>query len=138
MSILLAKDSGGVDPYSQSDGSDPVSVALTLDGSGTPASETGSPATNLFVYAEDDTGSINDYSGISVAISGSDTGITWELSLDGATAWGASISLSDMDVSIAAQATQVYARASALNDGSVATANYTTADIEITATENPV
>lgn len=137
MSIILAKDSGGADAYSSGDGSDPVAVAITLDGSGTPATVAASPATDLFVCANDHSGNVDNYSGISVAIDGGDTGITWELSLNGSTGWGASINLSDMDVSAAAQATQIYARATALNDGSIATANYATADVEITATENP-
>ncbi|MCA1800760.1 MAG: hypothetical protein LC650_05655, partial [Actinobacteria bacterium] len=64
-------------------------------------------------------------------------GITWELSLDGSTGWASTISLSDLDVSVSEQATQIYARATALNDGSVATYNYTTADVQINATENP-
>ena len=123
--------------YSSGDGSDPVSASLTLDGSGTPASITASPATSLFVWANDDTTNIDNYSDIDVTIDGSDTGITWELSLDGSTGWGSTIALSNMDVSVTHAATQIYARASALNNGTVATANYTTADIQITATENP-
>jgi len=138
MTIQLAKDSTATpDVYSSGDGSDPVSVSLTLDGSGSPATVTGSPAANLFVWANDNTTNIDNYSGISVAIDGSDAGITWELSLNGSTGWASSINLSDMDVSVTYQATQIYARATALNDGSVLTANYTTADIQITATENP-
>lgn len=123
--------------YSSGTGTDPVSVSLTLDGTNSPASITASPATNLFVWANDDTGNIDNYSGVTASITGSDTGITWELSLNGSSGWGSSISLSDLDVSTTHQATQIYARASALNDGSVLTANYTTADITLAATENP-
>ncbi len=136
MSIVLSKATGGADPVSNSDGSNPISAAITLDGSSSPASVSGSPATPIYVYAVDDTGSIGSYTNITVGISGSDTGITWELSTDNST-FSSSINLSDMDVSSAAQEVQIYARMSALNDGSVATANYATADVSISATENP-
>jgi hypothetical protein len=136
--IQLTKDNtASPDAYSSGTGADPVSVSLTLNGSSTPATVTESPLTNLFVWANDDTTNIDNYSDIDVTISGSDTGITWELSANGSTGWASTISLSDLDVSSTHAATQIYARATALNDGSVATANYTTADIQITATENP-
>jgi hypothetical protein len=138
MTIQLTKDnSESPDVYSSGDGSDPVSVSLTLDGSGAPASVTASPATSVYVWANDNTTNIDNYSDIDVTIVGSDTGITWELSADGATGWASTIALSNLDVSATHQATQIYVRASALNDGTVATANYTGVDIQITATENP-
>jgi len=137
MSIKLTKDStASPDEYSQSTGLDPVSVSLTLDGTGSPATVSGVPSTNLFVWADDDTTNIDNYSSVSLSISGADTGITWSLSTDDTT-FSSSIDLSDIDVSSTYQAVQVYAKATALNDGSVLTANYTTADILITATENP-
>jgi hypothetical protein len=136
--IQLTKDNtASPDAYSSGTGADPVSVSLTLDGSSTPATVTESPSTSLYVWANDDTTNIDNYSDIDVTISGSDTGITWELSANGSTGWASTIALSDLDVSSTHAATQIYARATALNDGSVATANYTTADIQITATENP-
>ena len=139
MTIQLTKDNtASPDVYSSSDGTDPVSVSLTLDGTNSPTTVSASPATNLFVWANDDTTNIDNYSGIGLAISGSDTGITWEFSADGSTGWASTLSISDLDVSVSEQATQVYVRATALNDGTVLTANYTTADIQITATENPV
>ena len=133
--ISLAKtDVASPDFYSSGDGSDPVAVSLLLDGSGGTIS--GSPSTSLFVWANDDTGTIGSYTGIGVSIDGSDTGITWTLSTDNVS-FGATLSLSDMDVSSTYQATQIYAKATALNDGTVPTSNYTTADIKITATSNP-
>ena len=136
--IRLTKDNTASPAvYSSGTGADPVSVSLTLDGTNSPASITGTPVNQLWVWANDDTTNIDNYSGISVAISGSDTGITWELSANGTTGWGNSISLSNLDVSVSHAATQIYARASALNNGTVLTANYTTADITIAATENP-
>ena len=138
MSIKLTKDNTAApDAYSSGDGSDPVSVSLTLDGTNSPTTVSGAPATNLFVWADDDTTNIDNYSSVVVSISGADTGITWEISLTDGSGYASSISLSDLDVSATYHAIQIYARATALNDGSVATANYTTADIQITATENP-
>lgn len=136
--IQLTKDNVATpDAYSEGDGTDPVAVSITTDGTGTPASITATPSTSTFVWADSTGGDIDNYSGISASISGSDTGITWELSLDGATGWATTISLSDLDVSATYAATQIYARATALNDGSVAVSNYTTADVSINATANP-
>lgn len=136
--ILLTKDNTATpDAYSLGDGSDPVAVAFTLNGTGIPATMTASPATDLFVWANDDTAGIDHYSGVSVAITGADAGVVWELSADGISAWGASIALADIDVSVAPQAVRIFARATAVNDGSVATANYVTAKITINATEIP-
>ena len=133
MAISLAKDSGNADPYSQTGGSDPVSISVTING----ADETGIPADQLWCYFNDDSGSISSYSGITVSIvTETDTGVNWELSLDGSTGWGNSISLSNQDVSSTAQAVRVYAHA-IVTDGT-ATATYTAADVKIAATENPV
>ena len=120
--------------YSSGDGTNPVAVSLLLDGTGGTVS--GSPATSLFVWANDDTGTIGSYTDIGVSINGSDTGITWTLSTNN-TDFSSTLSLSTMDVSSTYQATQIYAKATALNDGTVDTANYTTADIKISATSNP-
>lgn len=136
--IGLAKTTvASPDFYSTGDGSDPVSVSLTLDGTSSPTHVTASPATALYVWADDDTTNIDNYSGVGVAIVGADAGIVWELSLNGSTGWGPSISLSDMNVAVAHATTQIFARATAINDGTVLTANYTTADVKITALENP-
>lgn len=133
MAISLAKDSGNVDPYSQSGGADPVSISVTIDG----GDETGVPSDQLWCYFNDDSGSIASYSSITVSIvTETDTGVNWELSLDGSTNWGNSISLSNQDVSSAAQAVRIYAHA-IVADGT-STATYTAADVKIAATENPV
>jgi len=136
--IKLTKDNTATpDVYSSGDGSDPVAVSLTLNGTGIPATITASPAADLFVWADDDTGNIDNYSNVQAAITGADAGVVWELSADGATNWAASIALANLNVSVSHQAVQIFARATAANDGSVATANYVTAKITITAIENP-
>lgn len=138
MAIKLTKDNTATPAeYSSGTGADPVSVAITLDGSSSPTHVTASPVTNIFVWADDHTTNVDNYSGVTAEITGADTGIVWELSPNGTTGWAASINLSTMDVSTTHQATQIYARATAINDGTVLTANYTTADIEVNATENP-
>ena len=125
------------DAYSSGDGSDPVAVSFTLNGTGIPTTVTASPATDLFIWASDDTGSIDNYSNIEVAITGADAGVTWELSVDGFGGWLPAITLPYLDVSVTHQAVQIFARATAVNDGSVETANYVTAKITINALENP-
>ncbi len=134
--ITISKDASNTDPYSSGDESDPATVAITLDGSNSPTTVSASPATDLYVYAEDDTGSIGSYSSITIAPDGSDTGITWTVSTDNVT-FTSSINISDMDVSSTAQATQIYLRGTAVNDGSLTTGNYGTPNLKITYTENP-
>ncbi|KJS00898.1 MAG: hypothetical protein VR65_10865 [Desulfobulbaceae bacterium BRH_c16a] len=112
-------------------------VSFTLNGTGIPSTVTASPATDLFIWASDDTGSIDSYSNIEVAITGADAGIVWELSEDGLAGWAESIVLPNMDVSATDQTAQIFARATAANDGSIETANYVTAKITINAIENP-
>jgi hypothetical protein len=135
--ITLAKDNSATpDAYSIGDNTDPIVVALLLDGTEIPATVTASPATALYVWANDDTTAVGSYTLIEAEITGTDTGITWELSTDQST-WATSIKLADMDVSTTHQAIQIYARATALNDGTVATNNYVAAKVKITAVENP-
>ena len=138
MSIKLTKDTvASPDDYSSSTGADPVSVTINLDGTDSPTTITATPGTSTYVWADDDTTDIDNYSDITVSISGSDSGIVWQVSPNGSDSWASSINLSTMDVSSTHQTTQVWVHATADNDGSVATANYTTADIKIEATENP-
>jgi len=136
MITLTKDDTATPDAYSIGDGTDPLVVALLLDGTSIPATVTAAPATALYVWANDDTEAIGGYSDITVEIAGSDTGITWELSAD-QTTWATSINLADLDVSASFQAVQIYARAVAQNDGTVATNNYVAAKVKIVATENP-
>ena len=136
--IQLTKDTGATPTaYSSGTGAAPVAVAIALTGTNSPTTKSAIPADPLYVWANDDTTKIDNYSDIDVTIVGSDTGITWELSLDGSTGWASTIALPTMDVSVSHATTRIYARATALNDGSIATSNYVTAAITITATENP-
>lgn len=133
--IQLTEDSTATPVvYSEGDGTNPITAPVTTDGTG--GTVTGTPTSDIFVWADNTGGDIDNYSGISLSLSGSDTGITWELSADNTT-FASSINLSDLDVSLGYQTTQIYARATVLNDGSVTVSNYTTADVELTATANP-
>jgi hypothetical protein len=136
--ILLTKDNTATpDSYSAGDGSDPVAVAFSLDGSGIPATMTKSPSTDLFVWADNHSGGIDNYATPVVGITGADAQVLWELSLNGVDNWAASISLAPLDVSVNYQAVQIFARATVANDGSIDTNNYVAAKVTITATENP-
>jgi len=129
MSLKLAKNNTSpYDYYSEGDGSDPVTVSVTLDNSG------GTSDTNVvtaYLVATD-----YNYTGITVTTQNEETGIDWKLSLDNST-WADSINPADMDATSGDQTTPVYLKAVVNNDGTVATGNYTQADVKITATENP-
>ncbi len=135
--LLLAKDNSDTpESFSTGDDSNPVVVSFSLTGDGIPATVTKIPDIDIFVWANNHTGTIANYSEPKLDIVGEDIGITWELSTDGET-WGPSISLATLDVSETFKAVQVFARATAVNDGTVETDNYTTAKVTIMAPENP-
>lgn len=137
MSLALAKNNApAYDYYSGGDGTDPISVSVILNGSGSPATIAALVTTDVFLVAVDDTGNIGSYSAIELALESEEAGIDWQLSADG-TAWGETLNPADMDVSAGDQVLQIYARAVFANDGSVPTANYSAPNIVITATENP-
>jgi len=125
------------DVYSDGSGTAPITVTLTLDGTGTPASITGATVSPVYVWADNTGGDIATYSDIALGLSGSNAGVTWELSANGSTGWGATLALSNLNVASGYQTTQVYVRASALNDGSVLTGNYTATKVTLSGTSNP-
>jgi hypothetical protein len=137
MSLKLSKNNApAYDYYSEGDGTDPVSIAVTLDGSGDPATIAGSPTVPVYLVAVDDTGNIGSYTDIVLSLTNEETGLNYELSDDNAI-WAESLNMADMDVSADDQVVQIYVRCSATNDGSILTNNYTAAKIAINATENP-
>lgn len=137
--IILTKDNAATPvPYSAGDGSDPVSVSFSLDGTSIPETITKSPLSELHIWANNHTGTIGSYTGIKAEITGSDAGIVWELSLDGETGWAAFVDLADLTVSATFQAVRIFARATAINDGSLVTDNFVAAKVAITATERPL
>ncbi len=136
MTLKLAKNNTPAYDYlSEGDGTDPASVAGTVDGSG------GTVDTNVadvYLIAED-----YNYTGIAMTVVNEQAGINWKLSADAGSTWKDSLDSTDLPNMNALSADQTKAlkvKAVLTNDGSVsqpATGIYTTPDIQITATENP-
>lgn len=122
--------------YSEGTGATPITVSVTLDGTGAPTTITGATTNPTYLVGVDSSGTIGSYSGITIAPINEEVGINWEISADNIT-FGESISPTDMDVSATDQVVQIYLQAVVANDGSVETNNYVLPDIQITATENP-
>lgn len=78
-----------------------------------------------------------NYTDISITVINEQTGIDWKLSLDGST-WLDTIEPSDMNALSANVVIPVYVRYVVNNNGTVPTGVYSTPDIRITSTENPV
>ena len=114
--------------YSEGDGTNPISVAVTLDNSG------GTLDTNVITaYLVATT---YNYTGITVQPVTEETGVNWQVSLDNTT-WAESVAPADMDATAADASIPVYLKAVVANDATVATGTYVGADVQITATENP-
>ena len=125
---LSSSDLPSPNYYSTGDGTNPVSVTVTLDNSG------GTEDTNVvttYLIATD-----YNYTGITVQPVNEDTGVDWVVSTDN-TNWNDSTSVADMDATSSDQSTVLYFKAIVSNDSSVSTGTYTSTDIQITATENP-
>jgi hypothetical protein len=122
------------DPYnyvSTGDGTNPVTASVTLDGTGSPA-EVASDQVDVFLVA-----TTNSYTGITVSpVNEADTGINWQVSLDGGSTWEESVSPADMDATAGDQVIPVSFRYLATNDGSLPSGEYTAAALRVTATEN--
>jgi len=129
MSLQLSKtNTAPYDYVSQNDGTNPISVNVTLDNSG--GTVTSSTVTAYLVATQ------YNYTGITVQPVNEEAGLNWQVSLDGTT-WAESVTPADMDGRTADAITNVYFRLVATNDGTVTTGNYTLADVQVTATENP-
>lgn len=133
MSLKLAKNNTPVyDYYSEGDGSDPVSVSGTVNGSGGTVDST---TVAMYLVA-----TTYRYTGITLSVINEQTGIDWKLSLDNVT-FADTRSPTDMNALSTDVVIPVYAKAVVINDGGgnqPATGIYTTPDIRIQATENPV
>lgn len=132
MSLKLAKNNTPTyDYFSEGDGTDPISVSGTVNGSG---GTVDSSTATLYLIATQ-----YRYSGITLDVLNEAAGMNWKLSLNGST-WLDSVTPADMNALSADQVTTVYAKAVLTNDGSgsqPATGIYTVPDIRIQATENP-
>lgn len=129
MSLGLAKNNAPTyDYYSSSDGSDPVSSSVTLTNAG---GTTNSGTVTAYLIA-----TTYRYTGITVTVSGEQTGIDWKLSLDNST-WTDSVNPSDMNALVSDVATPIYVRAVVNNNGTVNTGLYSAPNITFTSTEEP-
>ncbi len=129
MSLKLAKNNAPTyDYYSEGDGTDPVSVSVTLDNSG---GTSDTDVVTAYLIA-----TTYNYTGITVQPVSEETGVDWKVSLDNSN-WYDSVNPTDMDATGGDQNTTIYLKAVVNNDGTVSTGNYTAADVQITATENP-
>jgi hypothetical protein len=133
MTLKLAKNN--TPPYyyySEGDGTDPISVTGTVTGDG---GTVDSSTVTMYLIA-----TTYRYTGISLSVINEQTGIDWKLSLDNVT-FADTRNPADMNALSADAVIPVYAKAVITNDGGgsqPATGIYTTPDIRIQATENPV
>jgi hypothetical protein len=132
MSLKLAKNNTPIyDYFSDGDGSDPISVSGTVNGSGGTVDST---TVALYLIATQ-----YNYTDIVLSSLNEQVGMDWKLSLDGST-WLDTVEPSDMDALSEDQVTLVYAKSVLTNDGGgnqPETGIYTVPDIQIAATENP-
>lgn len=130
MSLKLS--SNDTPPYSYfSSGTEatPITVSVTLDNTG--GTVTSSEVT---IYAVATT---YNYTSITMTcVNEVDTGIDWEISLTSGSGFANSIAPGDMDASSADVTTPIYVRATFVNDGSLATGDYTAANINLSGTES--
>lgn len=130
MSLKLSKNNTPTyQYYSTGDGSDPVSISTTLDNSG--GTITSSTVTAYLVATT------FKYTGISVTVINEQSGIDWKLSLNNST-WLDTVTPADLNALSADATSALYIRGVVNNNGTVNTGIYTTPDIQITSTENPV
>ena len=128
MSLKLAQDS--TTPYnyfSQGDGSNPLSITITLDGSG---GYKDSSTVEAYLVATE-----FKYTGIEVTVINDDSSRDWKISLDGVDFYD-TVNPPDMDARSEDQVTTLYFRVHVLNDGSLSAQEFTTPDVKITATES--
>lgn len=113
------------DYWSEGTGANPGASSASADGSG--GTVNGDVVTAYLVAVG------NSYSGISVAPANEETGINWQVSLDGAT-WGVTVYPSAMDATSADQVITLYFRPVVTNDGSVPPGLYTACNVQVAAT----
>ena len=128
MSLKLAQDSTTPHNYfSQGDGSNPLSITITLDGSG---GYKDSSTVEAYLVATE-----FKYTGIEVTVINDDSSRDWKISLDGVDFYD-TVNPPDMDARSEDQVTTLYFRTRVLNDGSLSAQEFTTPDVKITATES--
>lgn len=144
MSMRIAKDNTATPEfYSEGTMANPIKAALVLDGAG--GTKTALSVDPLYViFSKDDqniatiTGHTDNPAGPLVELITEDPEVDWELSADGVTWTGLnSLTLPDQDVSAADTSVRIYARCTAINDGSVQVDNYVSTKFRTKCTQNP-
>lgn len=133
MSLKLAKNNApAYDYFSEGDGSDPISIAGTVNGSGGTV-DTG--VATIYLIA-----TTYRYTNISLAMANEDAAkINWKFSLDNAT-WLDSLPVPDKNALGGDVVTPVYVKGVLTNDAGAnqpATGIYTVPDITVAGVENP-
>lgn len=129
MSLKIAKNNAPAYDYiSEGDGSDPATISATLNNQG------GTLDSNVLTYYL--VATTFNYTGISVQPITENAGIDWKVSLNNVN-WFDSVSPANMDARVTDQVTTIYLKAVVNNNGTVATGNYTSADVRVASTENP-
>lgn len=127
--LKLAKNNAApFDYFSEGDGTDPLVGGIALDGLG--GTLTSATVTAYLVA----TGFL--YQSIVVQPVSEETGINWQVSLNGSD-WAESVTPANMDARSADQVIPIYFRMVVANDNSKATGSYTAADISVTGIETP-
>lgn len=138
MSLKLAKNNTPTyDYFSEGDGTDPLSVSGTVNGSG---GTVDSNVVDVYLVA-----TTYRYTGIALSLLNEDTAkINWKISADAGATWKDSLTstdLPDMNALSADQTKALKVKAVFTNDATgnqPATGIYTVPDIRITATEQPI
>ena len=129
MSLKLSKtNTPAYDYYSEGDGTDPATQAVTLDGSGGTVT---SSAITAYLIA-----TLLAYSSISVTPVSEEAGINWQVSLDNIN-WAETVSPANMNATAADQVTTIYLRYVATNDGTVTPGYKTAANVRVSGLAAP-
>lgn len=136
MALQLCKAAGFVlgsagtyDPYSTSDGTDPVSISVTLTNAGGTLDSSVVDAKLLATTYK--------YTSISITTESETTGIDWKLSIDGGSTYLDTVTPSDLNALVSDAASDIKLKAVVNNNNTVTTGIYTACKVKITATENP-
>jgi len=140
MSLKLSKNNTEEYNYLSEDGTmtNPVVRQVVIDKTGDPIEAVSNPLELYLVGTDEGEGDIGGYTDIKVTPSTEQTGVEWEISLDGGDTWVDFVEPEDMDVSEQHQIVTVHVRAKGDNspESVLATNNYA-AEFAVQARENP-
>lgn len=136
MALLVCKNNTGTagdinsyDPFSQGDGTDPLSITVLLDGTGGTLTST---VQTVYLVA-----TLYRYASISVTVINDTVDIDWQISLDNTT-FTDTVTPGEMNALSADVVTPLYFRTVVNNDGTVGSQIFSTPKIRIEAVESSV